>query len=541
MRALSHGDPGSARRLFVPHRVLSRGRPRVGAALVVGSSPMTASLDLDEGHVVAGPPPRGEAYTLGARWGEGGFGTTHLATTRAGQRVIVKQLRVDRMKDWKALDLFEREAATLASLRHPRIPSYFDFFAYDGARALPPSALRGADRPMSLLLVQSFVEGETLDRALARGERFDDGRAERLLRELLAILVHLHGLRPPVVHRDINPRNVILGPSGEPFLVDFGAVQDRIRLAAVGSTSVGTAGYMPIEQAMGTARPASDLFALGVTVLQAISGVPPTEMPLDDDTAKIRVDELASAVSPALRRALSAMVEPAIGRRAESAEDVLALLDTPEPIPARGASKMPFVALAVAGTGFAGLLGGLLLFRGKAPPAPPPVGDRVSPPTAVDPRPQARRDEKPTAPAPQAVALPLTFSARVVSADAMVAPGASCTVAVQAQIAAGDVRAMKVKVTCGKVDLYDGDDPLEGTSQSSWGLDEVPDPKTTALRYQLLFNDQGTRSGKRGQILADSKVGEAVVWREALPSYRVKLSLAKLSEPREGSPLLKKR
>jgi eukaryotic-like serine/threonine-protein kinase len=72
---------------------------------------------------------KNERYEVVRPLGEGGFGVTHLATrTSGGRRVVVKQLRMDRLGDWKAFDLFEREAAVLESLRHPNIPAFVDHF-----------------------------------------------------------------------------------------------------------------------------------------------------------------------------------------------------------------------------------------------------------------------------------------------------------------------------------------------------------------------------------------------------------------------------
>jgi serine/threonine protein kinase len=88
----------------------------------------------------------------------------------------------------------------------------------------------------------------------------------------------LHARVPPVLHRDIKPANVILRPDGAPVLVDFGAVRTVFRAAAEGgSTVVGTFGYMPFEQYMGQASPASDLYALGATLLHVITGRGPAE------------------------------------------------------------------------------------------------------------------------------------------------------------------------------------------------------------------------------------------------------------------------
>jgi hypothetical protein len=242
---------------------------------------------------------RGE-YVIERLRGSGGFGLTYVAVARAtGEKVIVKELRFERLRDWKSLELFEREGRVLAELRHPCIPAYRDFFAHDGVRAMPVSEMSGdpgAGRP-SMLLVQQFIDGPTLEERTRSGARLGAHEVEPLLRSLLETLAYLHELTPPVVHRDINPKNIVLGPQGRPHLVDFGAIQDRLRFESeTGSTTVGTLGYMPLEQMRGGARAASDLYALGVTLLVAVSGRPPNELPVDEDSGKLRVSEVAAGL-----------------------------------------------------------------------------------------------------------------------------------------------------------------------------------------------------------------------------------------------------
>ena len=267
------------------------------------------------------------SYRLESRHGEGSFGITYRARSiRDGLLVIVKELRLEKLDDWKALELFEREGRVLATVSHPSIPAFRDFFAHGGPTPLPVSELRSYDGPahLSLVLVQEFIDGVTLQQRVDRGERLSPADAETILLVLLQALEYLHARTPPLVHRDIKPGNVILTPDGRPYLVDFGAIQDRLRgNGSVGSTIVGTLGYMPLEQIRGDARPVSDLYALGVTMVVALAGRPLAEIPFDDATGKVSVrDALPWDASEALREALDSMIAPLLGQRAHSAAEV---------------------------------------------------------------------------------------------------------------------------------------------------------------------------------------------------------------------------
>src|SRR6185503_314055 len=109
--------------------------------------------------------------------------------------------------------------------------------------------------------------------------------------ELLGVLDYLHSRVPPVLHRDIKPANLIVRPDGSIARVDFGAVRNVFRSPDEdGSTVVGTHGYMPYEQYMGQASPASDLYALGATLLHLITGRGPSEFATRDGAVEVPAD-----------------------------------------------------------------------------------------------------------------------------------------------------------------------------------------------------------------------------------------------------------
>lgn len=298
--------------------------------------------ELKPGQVVRGVEGR---YTVERALGEGSFGVAFLARRHDGEAVVLKQLRLERMSDWKALELFEREARVLASLDHPGIPRLYEFFALEGELAREPSALyvQGARADVSLVIAQAYVAGRSLQAWIAGGGRWGADEAEAVLRRLLAVLQYLHSRHPPVIHRDIKPANVVLGGDGQAYLVDFGAIQDRLRTGTeAGSTMIGSFGFFPMEQVLGKARPASDLYALGMTMMCALTHAQPDELPLDEMTSKVLVRKAAPHLPERLARALEAMLEPVVGQRAGSAEAVLAILDAaPAALAARGGAVAP--------------------------------------------------------------------------------------------------------------------------------------------------------------------------------------------------------
>jgi serine/threonine protein kinase len=222
-------------------------------------------------------------------------------------------LPLSRLREWKDLDRFEKEAAMLGALDHPGIPaSMASFLVNDEAGA-------------TFYLVQEWVEGETLKSLLQRTGAFDEERTRALLIELLEILVYLHSRNPPIIHRDIKPSNVIIRPAGRAILIDFGAGREAIEDSG-SSTVGGTFGYMPPEQLRGRPVPASDLYALGATICQALCGKEPSDMPSGSAVFEIDFRPWCD-VSDGFAAVLENMLRQDTQRRFRTAREVLASLD----------------------------------------------------------------------------------------------------------------------------------------------------------------------------------------------------------------------
>jgi serine/threonine protein kinase len=226
-------------------------------------------------------------YRLLGELGQGGSGVTYEAELLStGQRVALKELSLKGLKDWKQVELFEREARTLKGLSHPAIPQYVDYFQVD----TPDNRW--------FYLAQELAEGTSLADWVASGWRGDEADIRAIAQAVLQVLDYLHSLNPPVIHRDIKPQNILRRDDGHIYLVDFGAVQTVYRhTMSLGSTVVGTYGYMAPEQFRGQAVPATDLYGLGATLLFLLTHQSPADLP----QRRLRLDfRPYVSVSPAL-------------------------------------------------------------------------------------------------------------------------------------------------------------------------------------------------------------------------------------------------
>ncbi|UBF23769.1 serine/threonine protein kinase [Kovacikia minuta CCNUW1] len=227
--------------------------------------------------------------------------------------VVIKLLSFSQEFVWDDLKLFEREAETLRTLSHSAIPQYLDFFEV----TLPHAH--------SFALVQSYVEGDSLESHLKSGQTFSELDVKQLAVSLLEILVYLHDRQPPVIHRDIKPSNILLrnrsGNSiGDVYLVDFGSVQTLAATEGGTITIVGTFGYMPPEQFGGRTVPASDLYGLGATLIYVATGRHPADIP--QKQLKLQFESLTT-LSSELTQWLARLVEPGLDERFVSAAAAL--------------------------------------------------------------------------------------------------------------------------------------------------------------------------------------------------------------------------
>jgi serine/threonine protein kinase len=251
-------------------------------------------------------------YQIQKQLGRNAGRQTWLALDLESQEtVVLKLLAFGEEVQWQDLKLFEREAQVLQQLNHPRIPKYRDYFSID-------------DRTLWFGLVQEYIPGSSLKELLDGGKKFTENEIVAIATQVLQILTYLHELSPPVLHRDIKPSNLILDNNQQIYLVDFGAVQDKASVEGKTMTIVGTYGYAPIEQFGGKSVPASDLYALGATIIHLLVGVSPAELP--QDNVRIEFEHLTNAPQRVVQW-VAKMTEPSAKQRFSSAREAIAAFE----------------------------------------------------------------------------------------------------------------------------------------------------------------------------------------------------------------------
>jgi serine/threonine protein kinase len=191
----------------------------------------------------------------------GGLSAIYLATVDKATTVMVKEAVVPANANHalkaKALEMFNREAAILYSLDHPRIARVLDHFIEQGRN----------------YMVLQHIKGKDLRRVVKEDGVQPEAGVVRWALEAARLLEYLHGLEPPVVHRDLTPDNLLLENDGSITLIDFGAANSLLGTAT--GTLVGKQSYIPPEQLRGKAVPQSDLYALGCTIYFLLTGTDP--------------------------------------------------------------------------------------------------------------------------------------------------------------------------------------------------------------------------------------------------------------------------
>lgn len=193
--------------------------------------------------------------------GQGGMGTAHRAyDLRLNIACVIKELLItpeNRGNLTQVAKQFQKEAETLAGLRHPNIPRVYDYFLEQD----------------NYYIVMDLIEGQSLEHLIG-STGLPEAEVLKYARQLLDVLDYIHG--KGVLHRDIKPANIIVQPDGRVVLVDFGLVKVADSNTSSRSMRGLTPHYAPPEQYTGGTDQRSDLFSLAATLYQALTGQMPT-------------------------------------------------------------------------------------------------------------------------------------------------------------------------------------------------------------------------------------------------------------------------
>lgn len=249
-------------------------------------------------------------YQLLGKIGEGAFGETWIGSYGAERNpCVIKQLKLNEVERWKAIERFKREATVLESIDHSGVPKYFGFI----------------EETDFVGIVQEHISGKTLEQFVSDNTFQSIHLIQTVLVQGLKILDYLSKLTPSVVHRDISPKNILLDRKHNLYLIDFGGVQQSCAYESETVTCMGTFGYMAPEQLMGKATPRSDLFSFGMVMVYLITGKSIEELPVDSRTGGVDVSEALRGHPERIIKLISKMVAPGAGKRFKSAAQTLKL------------------------------------------------------------------------------------------------------------------------------------------------------------------------------------------------------------------------
>jgi len=257
-------------------------------------------------------------YKILSTIGSGGFGTVYLAQdTWIDKKVALK------VPHKQGVDFGEllREPRLLATLNHPNIVTI----------------LTAEKQDHVFFIVMEFVQGETLESMIAREGALDLSIALDYTCQICNAVDHAH--HQNILHRDLRPANVLVSDTGMLKVADFGTSR-FLEIAAHGTTVIGSPPYMAPEQFHGKAVFASDIYSMGITMFQMLTGVLPYDTPSAADLDRLMRGELVTAPrskNPKIPKALNDIVMKAIApeirmryqRASELLEDVLAVRGRP--------------------------------------------------------------------------------------------------------------------------------------------------------------------------------------------------------------------
>jgi serine/threonine protein kinase len=261
-------------------------------------------------------------YRILSSLGSGGFGTVYLAEDTMIKKKVA--LKVPHKQNVSLL----KEAQLLASMSHPNIVG----------------VLTAEKQNDVLFIVMEYVPGETLEELIVREGVLDLAKALDFSCQICNAIDHAHGAG--ILHRDIRPGNMLISENGMLKVGDFGTSR-YLEIAAHGTTVIGSPPYMAPEQFYGKAVFASDIYSVGVTMYQMLTGTMPYDTPTPRDITRLARGEMLSAPrikNPKIPKAINdivlrAMAPEPTDRYQKASELLEALLAAREPAPRRAVGR----------------------------------------------------------------------------------------------------------------------------------------------------------------------------------------------------------
>lgn len=251
-----------------------------------------------------------QRYRIVSQVGKGGFGAVYKAADlQFGNRLVaIKEMSQNSLSPQElvqATGAFKREAMLLASLTHPNLPRIYEQFTEMGR----------------WYLVMDFIEGETLEEHLGKvkGGKLPVEKVLEIGIQLCSVLEYLHMRQPPIIFRDLKPANIMQAPHGHIYLIDFGIARHFKPGQAKDTTALGSTGYAAPEQ-YGKAQttPRADIYALGATLHQLLSGSDPSDTPFRFASLQL----LGHPVLARLEQLIMQMVEMDASKRPASTSTI---------------------------------------------------------------------------------------------------------------------------------------------------------------------------------------------------------------------------
>lgn len=251
-------------------------------------------------------------YEILRQLGAGGMSIVYLAMdTRLNKQWAVKEIRKKGRGDHDEIvvNSLLAEANMIKKLDHPALPRIVDII----------------ENSVTIYVIMDYIEGESLDKILNEYGAQPEELVIEWAKQICEAFSYLHSRKPPIIYRDMKPANVMLKPEGNVKIIDFGIAREYKEQQLSDTTVLGTKGYAPPEQYSGQTDARSDIYALGMTMHQLLTGIDPRS---GEKYASVRMWN--PELSEGIELIIDKCVEPAAENRYQNCADLLYDLEHPE-------------------------------------------------------------------------------------------------------------------------------------------------------------------------------------------------------------------